>query len=66
MKLHRHVALIEVNDPAIIDALAADDSWDRWVLHRISPSAVAVRMNEVENVTSALRKLGYLPRMIER
>jgi len=66
MKLHRHVALIEVSDPAIIDALQATEGWDQQHLRRISPTTVAILMEQVETVAAKLRGLGYLPRVIER
>lgn len=66
MKLHRHVAIIEVSDPAIIDALEATENWADRQLKRISPTAVALQTEHVEDAVSALRALGYLPRVIER
>jgi len=66
MKLHRHIALVEVNDPAIIDALEAAPGWEQRHLRRVSPRAVAIQMDQVEEVAAALRNLGYLPRVIER
>ncbi len=66
MKIHRDVALVEVNDPSIIDALRSAEGWDDWVLHRVSATAVAVRVSDVDAVAAALRKLGYLPRTVER
>lgn len=66
MKLHRHVALVEVDDPTIIDALEATEGWEQCVLRRIAPAAVAIANDKVEEVVSSLRAMGYLPRVIER
>jgi hypothetical protein len=66
MKLHRHVALVEVNDSAILDALEATPEWGQYRLRRLSDIAVAVQPGDVEAVAASLRRLGYLPRVIER
>ncbi len=66
MKLHRHVALVEVNDPTIIDALEATDGWEACVLRRIGPAVVAIQNDKVEEVVAAVKSMGYLPRVIER
>ncbi len=66
MKLHRNVALVEVNDPGIIDALEATPDWRQLHLKRISPLAVAVMADRVEAVADRLRGLGFLPQIVER
>ena len=66
MKLHRHIALVEVNDATIIHALEATEGWERRVLRKISPTVVAVRNDRVDEVVTTLRGMGYLPRVIER
>ena len=66
MRLHRHIALLEVSDPAIIDALEATSGWAQQHLRRVSPTTVAVLVEQVEDVAANLRRLGYLPRVIER
>ena len=65
MKLHRNVALVEVHDPAVIDALEATPDWHKHSLKRLSPTAVAVRNESTETLTTLLHKLGYLPRLVE-
>jgi hypothetical protein len=66
MKLHRHIALVEVNAPAILDALEATAEWGQYRLRRLSDTVVAVQPGDVEVVAASLRRLGYLPRVIER
>ncbi len=66
MKLHRHVALLEVSDSKIIDALAATPEWAHQYLHRVSDTAVVVQVGQVETIAAKLRDLGYLPRVIEK
>lgn len=66
MKLHRHVALLEVSDSKIIDALAAMPDWTQQYLHHVSDTVVVVQVDQVETIAAKLRDLGYLPRVIEK
>ena len=66
MKLHRHIALLEVSHPTIIDALESTHDWRKYHLRRVSENAVALSTEHVETVAAKLRDLGYLPRVIER
>ena len=69
MKLHRHIALLEVDDPGIIEALEATDDWRGPHLRKNFISgdpAVAILIEQVEAVADKLRRLGYMPRIVER
>jgi hypothetical protein len=66
VKLHRHIALLEVGDPGIIDALEATDDWHEQHLRRVSPTTVALLIEQAEPVADKLRKLGFMPRIVER
>lgn len=66
MKLHRHVALLEVSDAKIIDALEVTPEWSQQHLRRISETSVVVQVDQVEALAAKLRDLGYLPRVIEK
>lgn len=66
MKLHRRVALLEVSERTIIDALEKSDGWTAKHLVRVSETAVAVPADHVESLAERLRDLGYLPRVVER
>jgi hypothetical protein len=66
LKLHRHIALLEVKDSAVLDALESTPDWNLQQLRRVSDTAVAVRTDQVETVAAKLRDLGYLPRVVEK
>jgi hypothetical protein len=66
LKLHRRVALLEVSDRKIIDALEKSNGWAAEHLVRVSETAVAVPADHVESLAERLRSLGYLPRVVER
>jgi threonine synthase len=65
MKLHRNLAVIEVTDAAILDAIQAAAPRKGRFLRRISPTSAAVLISHVESLEADLRNLGYAPRVIE-
>jgi len=62
--LHRNLALLEVNDPLVLDQLFADRKLSEYLLVRLSDRVVIVDSEKIEALYTRLRKLGHLPKMV--
>jgi hypothetical protein len=61
--LHANLSLVEVAEPWLLDAIAADATAGRYVLLRLSPTAAVVAPGELDALLARLRKLGHTPKV---
>ncbi len=64
VRLSRDVALLEVQDAALLDALLADDASAALILRRLTPTAALVDRQHLSRLYQALLDRGQLPRRI--
>ena len=64
--LHQNVALIEVQDKVILDALYADRQAAACLLTRLSDRAAVVDPDQWDRLQQRLAKLGHLPKVLEK
>ena len=63
--LHDNLTIIEVTDPLVLDALAADASAAALGLARLSQLVAAVHPRHCDALIARLRKLGHLPKVVD-
>jgi len=61
-RLFRHVAIVEAGDAASIDELIAS-GLGRFVVRRLSPTAMVVDHERLAEIRKQLRRLGHTPRV---
>jgi hypothetical protein len=66
IRLHREVALLEVQDAALLDALLADATLAPLLLRRLTPTAALVEGRRLSLLYQALLERGQLPRKVRR
>lgn len=64
-KLHRGVALIEVNDPVILAEIESDTALQPFLGQRLSDCCIAVEPQSVADVVRRLQAMGHMPRVVE-
>lgn len=64
VRLTPNVSVLEVREPAVLDALLADATAASWVTRRLTPTAALLRRDAVEAVRAWLLKRGELPALI--
>jgi hypothetical protein len=65
VRLTPNASVLEVRDPAVLDALLADAASASWVTRRLTPTAALLRRDAVEAVRAWLLKRGEFPALIE-
>ncbi len=65
VRLTANVSVLEVREPAMLDALLADATSASWVTRRLTPTAALLRRDAVEAVRAWLLNRGELPAVIE-
>ncbi len=61
VRLHRHVALLEVQEARLLDELLADAALAPLILRRLTPTAALVDRTRLPLLYNALIERGYLP-----
>lgn len=64
VRLYRGVALLEVDDAALLDTLLADPNLASFILRRLTPTAALVDRRRLKQLSAALLEQGQLPRVI--
>lgn len=64
-KLHKGIALIEVNDPFVLTEIENDRALREFLGDRISDCCVAVQPQAVPEIVKRLQALGHMPRVVE-
>ena len=64
VRLYRGVALLEVEDAALLDTLLADPDLAPFILRRLTATAALVDRQRLKQLSSALLEHGQLPRVI--
>lgn len=65
LKVHRGIAIIEVNDPLILTEIENDAALRPFLGDRLSESCIAVQPQAVTDIMTRLKSLGHLPRIVE-
>lgn len=60
---HRHVAILRVSEPKVLDELAAVVALEEYVLARVSETEIVVDPSRVGQLASALAERGMAPLM---
>ncbi len=63
--LHENVAIIEVAEGWLLDALLADASAGQYILTRLSDRVAVVAPGQFDVLLARLRKLGHLPKILQ-
>jgi len=61
IELWRNAVLLEVDDPALLDELGADQLARTWLLRRLAPTLVEVSTEHLAELQDVLWQRGYLP-----
>jgi hypothetical protein len=61
VELWRSTTLLEVDEPALLDALFEDEETRPWLLRRLSPTLAEVASAQLERLQDALWQRDYLP-----
>lgn len=61
VELWRATTLLEVDEPALLDTLFADQETRPWLLRRLSPTLAEVASTQLERLQDALWQRNYLP-----
>lgn len=64
-KLHKGIALVEVQDPLVLEEIERDPSLKAFLGERLSDRCIAVQPQAVEDVVQRLQALGHMPRIQE-
>ena len=64
-KLHENLPLIEVAEGWLLDALLADVPAAQCILTRLSDRVALVAPGQSEVLLARLRKLGYMPKLLQ-
>ncbi|MDQ7028297.1 MAG: helicase-associated domain-containing protein [Ardenticatenia bacterium] len=61
----RRLVVLEVDEPAVLDAMRRDPSLGRWLGHSLNERTVVVSAGRLQDLVVALRRAGYLPRVVD-
>lgn len=64
-KVHKGIALLEVQDPLILEEIERDPALKAFLGERLSERCIAVQPHAVEDVVKRLQALGHMPRVLE-
>jgi len=64
-KVHKGIALIEVQDPLLLEEIERDPVLKAFLGERLSERCIAVQPQAVEDVVKRLQTLGHMPRVLE-
>ncbi len=64
-KIHKGIALVEVQDPLLLEEMERDPVLKAFLGERLSDSCIAVQPQAVEDVVKRLQLLGHMPRVLE-
>jgi hypothetical protein len=64
-KIHKGIALLEVQDPLILEEIQRDPALKAFLGDRLSGHWIAVQPQAVEDVVKRLQALGHMPRVLE-
>ena len=64
VRLHRHVALLEVQEAALLDSFLADSTLAPLIIRRLAPTAALVDRRQLFRLYAALLERGHLPRSV--
>ena len=64
-KLHRGIALIEVNDPLVLTEIESDTALSAFLGERLSECCIAVQPQAIPEIVGRLKALGHMPRVVE-
>ena len=65
MKVHKGIALLEVQDPLVLEEIQRDPALKAFLGERLSDHCIAVQPQAVEDVVKRLQALGQMPRVVE-
>jgi hypothetical protein len=63
--LHENLAIIEVTEPVLLNALLADPQTAPSILVRLSDHVAIIAPGQFEAVLARLRKHGHTPRVVQ-
>lgn len=63
--LHENLPLLEVSDPADLDAIYADARAAQYLLTRLGPTLAVVALGQMDALIARLLKLGHTPKILE-
>jgi len=63
--LHKNLPILEVDDPALLDLLAADPKVAECLLERLGERAALIDPERFEALSARLKKLDYLPKIVQ-
>jgi len=64
-KVHKGIALVEVQDPLLLEEIERDPILKAFLGERLSECCIAVQPQAVEDVVKRLQTLGHMPRVLE-
>jgi hypothetical protein len=64
-KVHKGIALLEVQDPLVLEEIERDATLKTFLGERLSDRCIAVQPQAVEDVVQRLQALGHMPNIIE-
>ena len=64
VKLHKNVTLIRTTEAVLTEELLARKTLARWVVGRLSDTALLIQPDEPDTVIEELRRLGHTPRVV--
>ena len=64
-KIHKGIALLEVQDPLVLEEIQRDPTLKAFLGERLSERCIAVQPQAVEDVVKRLQALGQMPKVVE-
>jgi len=64
-KVHKGIALLEVQDPLVLEEIERDSTLKAFLGERLSERCIAVQPQAVEDVVKRLQALGHMPKIAE-
>ncbi len=61
----RRLVVLEVDEPAVLEAMRRDPAVRRWLGRSLDERTVVVRAERLQALVTALRRAGYLPRVVD-
>jgi hypothetical protein len=63
---HTNIAVIEVAEGWLLDALLADTTAAKYIVLRLSETVAVVTPGTVDTLLARLRKLGHTPKVLDQ